>query len=143
MGCSFSIFFYVLPLLKGGGHNSWHKKHIGVITCATIPYFHSLLLGDDRLAIRHAPSRTPRSGRIHRELVNPLPPVNLVIARPHPLVSALLLKGRPRFMISTIDHAGAKTIISDPRTREVLVKIRRRIVSPTILHSRIMKTEGQ
>lgn len=52
----------------------------------------------------------------------------LVITKPSTLNNVLLLNGSPRYIISTVDPSAAKTKISDARTKEVLVKIRRRIL---------------
>ncbi|KAF9048899.1 hypothetical protein BJ165DRAFT_1463418 [Panaeolus papilionaceus] len=51
----------------------------------------------------------------------------LVITKPSTLNNVLLLNGSPRYRISTSDPAAAKTDIFDARTKEQLVKIKRRI----------------
>ncbi|PPQ65188.1 hypothetical protein CVT24_011065 [Panaeolus cyanescens] len=59
-------------------------------------------------------------------LVNPQENVKLIITKASALNNVLLLNGRPRFIISTTDIAGSKTLITDARTKELLVKINRR-----------------
>ncbi|PPQ82211.1 hypothetical protein CVT24_012889 [Panaeolus cyanescens] len=61
-------------------------------------------------------------------LVNPEPHVRLVMTKPSAISNVLLIKGRPRYKISTPDLAGNHTILSNARTGEILVRINRRKV---------------
>ncbi|KAJ2915231.1 hypothetical protein MD484_g5173, partial [Candolleomyces efflorescens] len=64
-------------------------------------------------------------------LTNPEPALELVLKRPTSILNThLLVNGKPRFQISTVDRNASITKITDLRTQEVVVTIHRKIFSP-------------
>ena len=59
-------------------------------------------------------------------LVNPEPPLELVLEKlSNPLNTRLLVDGRPRYKVSTVDREKNVTNIVDLRTNEIVATIRR------------------
>jgi hypothetical protein len=60
-------------------------------------------------------------------LINPEPPLELVLEKSStPLNTRLLVNGKPRYKVSTVDRDANVTDVTDLRTNEVIATIRRR-----------------
>jgi hypothetical protein len=60
-------------------------------------------------------------------LINPEPPLELVLEKPSTLLNTrLLVNGKPRYKVSTVDRDANVTEVIDLRTDEVIATIHRR-----------------
>jgi hypothetical protein len=64
-------------------------------------------------------------------LINPEPTLELVLEKPASLLNTrLLVNGKPRFEVSTVDRDESITNLTDLRTNEVVATIHRRTFLP-------------
>ena len=63
-------------------------------------------------------------------LINPEPATVLKFSSPSVLNNVICLNGKPLFMITTHDAAGAQTRIADAQTKELLVVIKKKTFQP-------------
>ncbi|PPQ97200.1 hypothetical protein CVT26_000710 [Gymnopilus dilepis] len=63
-------------------------------------------------------------------LINPEPPTVLKFSSPSVLNNVVSLNGKPIFMVSTLDAAGAQTKITDAQSKELLTVIKKKTFQP-------------
>ena len=63
-------------------------------------------------------------------LINPEPPTALKFSSPSVLNNVVSLNGKPIFMVSTLDAAGAQTKITDAQSKELLAVIKKKTFQP-------------